>query len=115
MKVLRIYTGADDRSHLEETDVPCAIPTPYGPMSEPFAAREVLFRETAADYAVDFHCAPQRQLVVVLSGALEIEVGDGTRARVNAGEIILGEDTTGEGHITRAVGGAGRSLLIPLA
>ena len=46
----------------------------------------------------------------------EIEVGDGTRRVLGPGEILLAEDTTGQGHISRAVDGEPRScLFIPLA
>jgi hypothetical protein len=53
--------------------------------------------------------------VVNLDGGVEIEVGDGTKRILRAGDILLAEDTTGQGHISRAVAGqARRSLLITL-
>ena len=46
---------------------------------------------------------------------MEVETGDGSKRRLAPGDILLGDDMTGEGHITRAVGGLpGRSLFIPL-
>ena len=48
-------------------------------------------------------------------GPVEIEIGDGTRRVFHPGEILLAEDTTGQGHISRAVNGQPRkSLFIPL-
>ena len=48
-------------------------------------------------------------------GAVEIEVGDGTKRILGTGDILLAEDTTGQGHISRAVAGKPRrSLFITL-
>jgi hypothetical protein len=74
-----------------------------------------MFREVDGDYALGFHTAPRRQFVINLTGAVEIEVGDGSRRRLEAGDILLAEDTTGQGHISRAVDGQPRScLFLPL-
>ena len=64
---------------------------------------------------IDFHNAPQRQFVVNLSGRVEIEVGDGTKRQLGAGDILLADDTTGRGHITRDLEGPRHSLFLPLA
>lgn len=53
--------------------------------------------------------------VVNLEGEVEIEVGDDTKRILRTGEILLAEDTTGQGHISRAVAGKPRkSLFITL-
>ena len=39
----------------------------------------------------------------MLEGQVEIEVGDGSRRMFGSGDILLAEDTTGQGHISRAV------------
>jgi len=85
-----------------------------GSKSKIQAAAGVIFRTTDGEYEYGFHNAPCRQYVVNLEGSLELEVGSGEKRRLNPGDILLGEDLTGEGHITRAVGGPGRSLFIPL-
>ena len=116
MKIVRVFTGDDGKSHFEDLDVPLTVEHEFGSMSEPHPAQSVIFRSTPADYDAGFHNAPRRQYVVVLEGALEVETGDGSKRLLSPGDILLGEDTTGEGHITRAVGGQpGRSLFIPLA
>ena len=114
MKILRVFTGPDGRSHFDEVVVELSLQNAMGNMSELQAVKGVVFRTTPADYEFDFHNAPCRQYVVNLQGTLEMEAGDGTKRRLGPGEILLGEDTTGEGHITRAVDGPGRSLFIPL-
>ncbi len=113
MRITRVYTGDDDQSHFETIDVPLGK-SRYGSLSELFEAEGVIFRETPAGGELDFHNAPRRQFVVTLSGEVEIECGDGATRRLGAGEILLADDTTGQGHITRDLEGPRRSLFIPL-
>ena len=84
-------------------------------MSEIMKATGIVFRETGGDYNYELHTAPRRQYVVNLEGEVEIEVGDGTKRILRSGDILLAEDTTGQGHISRAVAGKPRkSLFITL-
>jgi hypothetical protein len=48
--------------------------------------------------------APRRQWVVVLRGAVEVEVTDGSRRTFGPGDLLHAEDTDGTGHVTRPVG-----------
>ena len=114
MKITRVYTGEDNRSHFEDIEIPLTIHDQMGSKSEIQATAGVIFRSTDEEYEYDFHNAPCRQYVVNLEGILELEVGSGEKRRLNPGDVLLGEDVTGEGHITRAVVGPGRSLFIPL-
>jgi hypothetical protein len=115
MKVVRIYTGADNQSHFEDLQIPLKDSGKAGFLSELTKATGVLFRETGGDYNYDFHTAPRRQYVVNLEGEVEIEVGDGSKRILRAGDVLLAEDTTGQGHISRAVAGKPRkSLFITL-
>ena len=115
MKITRVYTGPDNRSHFEDREVPLKDGGRGGFMSELIKATGVVFRETDGSYNFDFHNAPRRQYVVNLEGEVEIEVGDGTKRLLRTGDILLAEDTTGQGHISRAVGGKPRkSLFITL-
>ncbi len=115
MTVVRIYTGADNRSHFEDLQIPLKSTGKVGFLSELMKATGIVFRETGGDYSYDFHTAPRRQYVVNLEGEVEIEVGDGTKRILRSGDILLAEDTTGQGHISRAVAGKPRkSLFITL-
>lgn len=115
MRITRIYTGSDGESHFEDVDLDLADRGRVGRISEPLEATSILFRETDGDYDLDWHTAPRRQFVINLDGEVELEVGDGTRRRLGPGEILLAEDTTGRGHISRAVSGkARRSLFVTL-
>ena len=115
MKITRIFTGEDEQSHFEEIDIPLFDQGDIGRLSEIFSASGVIFQENPGDYNYQWHNAPRRQYIVMLEGSVEIEIGDGTRRVFHPGEILLAEDTTGQGHISRAVNGQPRkSLFIPL-
>lgn len=72
----------------------------------PLKAYQFVFASGELDY--DWHPAPQRQAVLVLTGGLAMEYGDGSFAEVRPGGFLLGEDTAGKGHITRAIDGKPR-------
>jgi len=115
IKVTRIYTGPDNQTHAEEYEVP--LPTRNGAteLSALVDVTSLQFRRTSTEYFLDFHNAPRRQYVITLSGESEVELGDGTKIRLYPGHILLAEDTSGQGHISRAIGTEDRiSLFIPL-
>ncbi len=105
MKILRLYTGGDGESHFEDLEIPLED-GPSGKISAARKAKRVMFLELNGYY--DYHNAPYRQYVIFLDGAVEIEVADGSKRTIQAGEILLAEDTTGHGHITRSLDGAPR-------
>ena len=79
-------------------------------------ATGVIFRRSPADQYIDWHPAPRRQFVITLSGEAEVEASDGEVRRITPGTVMLADDTTGKGHITRGVGTEERlSLFVPLA
>ena len=111
MDIVRVFTGADGQSHFEDLTVALEDYGMSGRISELWPGRGVQFRTVDGDYELDFHTAPRRQLVVNLTGSVEIEVGDGTRRVLGPGSILLAEDMTGQGHISRSVDGEPRSCL----
>jgi quercetin dioxygenase-like cupin family protein len=60
---------------------------------------------------IDWHPAPRRQYVITLSGESEVEVAGGQKFRAGPGHLMLADDTTGQGHISRAVPGKERVAL----
>jgi len=115
MKVIRVFTGPDGKSHFEDLDIPLIHSSAVGETSALQPATGLMFRHTDGSYDYDFHNAPRRQYVVNLRGGVEIEIGDGTKRLLGPGDILLAEDTTGQGHISRAIGGEPRdSLFITL-
>ena len=116
MKVTRVRPDSDGVTHFDEIEIPLADGGEIGRLSALFPVEAVVFRETGADYDFDWHPAPARQLVVLLDGEIELEVGDGETRRFGGGEILLLEDTAGRGHRTRNVGPVPRrSLFVRLA
>ena len=117
---LRIYTGDDGQSHVEEIepDFKPFVDTEgaYGDGTPFVAATGVTFRRAAPGYFLDYHCAPRRQYTITLSGEVEIGLGDGTVRRFGPDTVLLAEDLTGQGHSTRVVGNETRiSIVVPLA
>jgi len=114
-RVTRLYTGLDGESHFEDIEVPVEDKLGIIQHSEVFRATRIIFRETDGDYQYSWHNAPRRQFVIQLEGELEIEIGDGTKRRLGVGDILLAEDTTGRGHIARAVDNQPRkAIVVPL-
>ncbi len=111
MQVTRIYTGDDGESHFQDIEIPLKDLGDLGRVSEVLGATGIIFREVAGDYHYDFHNAPRRQYVINLDAAVEIEVGDGTVRRLGPGDVLLAEDATGHGHISRGVDGAPRRCI----
>ena len=103
MKITRIYSDSDGESHFEDIDIPVKEAGDIGALSEKFPVTGIVFRETDGDYDYTWHNAPCRQFVLILEGSVEIEVSDGTKKTFHGGDILLAEDTTGQGHISKAV------------
>ena len=114
MKITKIYTGPDNESHFEEIEVELKI-IGDTEVSELQPATGILFRRAPVTHLSDYHPAPRRQYVITLSGQVEIETSDGTVKRFGPGDVMLADDTTGQGHITRVVGNQPRNyVMIPL-
>lgn len=111
MRITRIYTGNDARSHFEDLDIPLKA-LEFGAVSQTVPATGIYFRETPAVGVLDFHPAQQRQFVLTVIGEVELECGDGTKRRMKAGDILLADDTSGQGHISREIAGPRRSIFI---
>jgi quercetin dioxygenase-like cupin family protein len=118
--IVRVYSGDDGQSHLEEVSLSLQpfVDTEgaYGEGTPLQSATGITFRVAPPGYVLTWHCAPRRQYTITLAGEAEIEVGDGTVKRIGPGDIVLAEDLTGQGHITRVVGQQPRfSVVVPLA
>ena len=110
MGTFRLYTGADGQSHIDPIDLATTSSWTQG-----LATTDITFRTMPAGRFQDWHPAPRRQFVIILDGQLEIGLGDGSKHIFGPGDARLVEDTTGQGHISRAVGGKPRkSLFITL-
>jgi hypothetical protein len=114
MNCTRIYSDEHGESHFE--DVPQEMVTErYAGaqwlISQPLPARDVRFRRVTTEFPDEPHNAPGRQLVVQMTGEVEVEVSDGEIRRFGPGSVVLVEDTTGKGHRTRPIGDTVRDTL----
>ncbi len=98
--IIRLYTGEDAQAHFEDLNVPAGETVSVA--LKPGA--DMTFRSTPAGSFSDWHTAPRLQYVIVLSGQMEIGIGDGTKRVLNPGDILQVEDLTGQGHTTRSLG-----------
>jgi len=108
MKVTRLYSGADGESHFEDIDILLEEGGKIGRLSQLIKTTGIIFRENKGNYHYEWHNAPRRQYIIMLEGGVEIEIGDGTKRCFMPGDIVLAEDTTGRGHISRAINGKPR-------
>ena len=115
MAIIRIVAGEDGQSHFEDIELQMQ---PAGDRSEQAVLHEasgIIVRRFDPTRSNDWHNAPGRVCVFTLAGAVDIEVGDGSVRRLQPGDILIAEDTTGQGHITREVGDEPRvSIFVPL-
>jgi uncharacterized cupin superfamily protein len=95
----RMYTGADGKAAWEEIDLDKRADWLSG-----IDVTRIRFGARPPGVLQDWHPAPQRQFVIILSGSLEITFEDGSKKVFGAGDARLVEDVTGKGHQTIALG-----------
>jgi hypothetical protein len=118
MMVTRLFTGPDGKTHAETIEMKFTHRGRSAEMdlSDTVKVSVLQFQRTSPNFLNDFHPAPTRQFVVTLSGRAEVELEDGTKIPLTPGHILLAEDTTGKGHISRGLGSEDRlALAIQLA
>ena len=115
MAIIRIYTGADGRSHFEEVTPRFEPKGDQSETAELIPGSGITIRRFEPTRTNPWHHAPGRAAVFTLSGAVDIEIGDGTVRRLGPGDVLIAEDLTGQGHGTREVGPEPRvSIFVPL-
>jgi len=102
---LRVFMSSDGESHfgtstIELSSTDFAPPAPPLEVSEVREARHGFLRARVGWFG-DWHPAPARQVMCILSGALEVKVSDGATRQMFPGTIVVLEDTAGRGHSTR--------------
>jgi len=119
MKIVRFTSTADGGSQFVEVDIPIdnASTDAWGHTalrSGVLPAQGTMVTEMLEGLYQDWHPASRRQLLVVLSGTLEIETSDGKKHRCSSGEVFLADDVGSRGHRSRTIGGPARVLFIHL-
>ena len=109
IEYLRIYNDADECSHFDiqkvglnnADDAPPTLPLMTSSMK---TAEKFVFLKLPVGWHGDWHPTPIRQWLILLSGELEFEVGDGKQFRRKTGDVVMLDDVMGKGHQTKVVG-----------
>ncbi len=102
MKVIRIVVDGQGRSLFGETDVKTELKN-FAPPAAPLSVSDFQpasqwgFLSLPVGWDGSWHPTPTRQLIVCLPGQFEITVGNGQSRRFGPGEMVLMEDTQGQG------------------
>lgn len=110
IQIVTVYPGTDGESHLLDVTT-----DQFAEIVNHIGEGPTRLNRSPSPKVDDFHNASRVQYVAHLAGISEIEVADGTIRRLNPGDVLIAQDTTGHGHITRGVGDESRvSLAVPL-
>jgi hypothetical protein len=104
MRIHNLYVDASGETHFRDLEVEWVEQTRGGRLSQRFPATGIIFREVPLEYDLDWHPAPRRQYIINLDAGVQITASDGESRVIGAGEVLLVEDTTGKGHLSKAVG-----------
>ena len=119
MKIVRLIPTPDGGSQFVEAQIPIdnAAIDAFGHLirrSALLPAQSTMLTEMPKGLDQDWHPASRRQLVVVLSGRVEVDTSDGSRKSRSSGEMFLADDAGSRGHRTRTIGGPARVLFVHL-
>ena len=103
MRVHNLYTDDQGVSHFRDIEVDWVEEGPAGKLSKRLPATVIIFRQVQPTYDLDWHNAPRRQYIINLDAGVQITASDGESRKIGAGEVILVEDTTGKGHLSKAL------------
>ena len=105
----RITADAQGGSHFDTVTVDQSLVSAAPPaapfyVSEDGPALKYRFYTFEPGWIGDWHPAPTRQFLALMTGTVEMETTDGTVRKLSPGDLVLLEDTTGKGHVTRNTG-----------
>jgi hypothetical protein len=114
MRIHHLYTDEKGESHFKDIEIEWVEERRGSKLSKRLPATGIIFRETQAEHDLDWHTAPRRQYIVNLDDGVRITASDGESRVIGAGEVLLVEDTTGKGHLSKGLGKIRHSLFIPV-
>lgn len=118
MTIIRLYTGPDGQTHKDTAEIYFGPSTiyPAAEASRIIKVSDAQFFRLPKGKVQDWHKPAHRQYVVTLSGEGEVEIAGGQTIRLSPGRIVLLENVTGKGHITRSTGSEDLTFfIVPLA
>lgn len=109
VSMIHVWADEDGESHLEDLDLEFeeadfVPPAPPVLLTSLEPASGYAFERVPPGWHGDWHPAPRRVLAIYLAGQGSIEASDGETRPLVPGTILLAEDTTGRGHITKVTG-----------
>jgi len=115
MRIHNLYCDANGESHWRDIEVQWVEDHNFSKLSARLPANGIIFRETSGDYDLSWHPAPRRQYIINLDAGAQLTASDGETRTIGAGEVVLVEDITGKGHLSKSVGGKMRhSIFVPV-
>ncbi len=87
-----LFTDADGRARFREEVVPLEEGTPQARLSALMPSGGFQLRESPVGFRSAVHCSPRTQWVVILSGAMEIGLLDGTSRVFRPGQHFHAAD-----------------------
>ncbi|MEJ2719622.1 MAG: cupin domain-containing protein [bacterium] len=120
LPLTRIYSDSMGASHFADMEIPFTL-RDYAPPAPPISVTEffgstgwVVISSPGGWYG-DWHPVPSRQYMICLAGSLEVQVSDGETRRFGPGSVLLVEDTSGKGHVSRVIGNErGQMVALPI-
>lgn len=103
IRLVRLYTNDKGETCFEEGEIPLTLKIGNDQACSWLPVTSVRFEESPPGSFLQWHNAPQRQYVVTLSGTLEFTTRNGKQFQLKPGDVLLAEDTTGEGHRWRLI------------
>jgi gentisate 1,2-dioxygenase len=104
MRIKRVVAGPDGKSQLDVIELPIAGGEAGKSLTSRLYATDVELGYGVPGTFIDWHRVTTPRLFIVLQGAWEFGTGDGKLHLLQAGDIVLAADTTGQGHTSRNVG-----------
>ena len=115
MRIHNLYEDEDGQSHFRDIEVEWVEEGRGGKLSERMPATGIILRQVPPTYELDWHSAPRRQYIINLDAGVEITASDGEARNIGAGEVILVEDISGKGHLSKAIDGQLRHcIFVPI-
>ncbi|MBT3370874.1 MAG: hypothetical protein HOA08_11315 [Rhodospirillaceae bacterium] len=115
MRIHNLYEDEDGQSHFRDIEVEWVEEGRGGKLSERLPATGIIFRQVPPTYELDWHSAPRRQYIINLDAGVQITASDGEARIIGAGEVVLVEDISGKGHLSKAIDGQLRHcIFVPI-
>ena len=113
--VHNLYCDANGESHWRDLTIDWTGEGPGGKTTALQSATGIIFRRTQAEHDRPWHPAPRRQYIINLDAGVELTASDGESRKIGKGEVILVEDTSGKGHLSKSINNEMRhSIFVPI-